>query len=79
MSTRWRERSVSLLKAVSPLLPTVLLAAHPVVSQFQHNQSEVGLPVLWKALAVAAVGGAALFVVFSLVTRQPRRSVASST
>jgi hypothetical protein len=69
-----RRRFVSLLKAVSPLLPAVLLTAYPVVSQFQHNQSEVDLQVLWKALAVAVASGAVLFVLLSLVVKRGNKA-----
>jgi hypothetical protein len=52
------------------LVPPVLLAAFPVLSLFEHNQSELGLGVLWGPLAVAVAAGAVLFAVFALVFKQ---------
>ncbi|HMJ00197.1 MAG TPA: hypothetical protein VK488_10225 [Gaiellaceae bacterium] len=58
------------MNAVSPLLSPILLAVYPVLSLFEHNQSEVDVQVLWRALALAAASGAALFVLFALAFRR---------
>jgi hypothetical protein len=58
---------MSLMRAASPLLPPILLALYPVLSLFEHNQSEIDLQVLCRALALAALSAAALFALFKLV------------
>ena len=70
MSPQLRQRRISLLRAVNPLLVPILLAAYPVLSLFEHNQTEIDLKVLWKALALAAGSAAVLFVLLSLVVKQ---------
>jgi len=65
-----RERAISLLRGLNPLLPPILLAAYPVLSLFQHNQAEVDLKVLWRSLAPAAASGAALFVLLMLLLKR---------
>ena len=70
MSTPWRERSSSTLKAVSPLLPPILLAAYPVVSLFQQNQSEIDLLVFWKALGLATASAVLAFALLKFAFRR---------
>jgi len=65
-----RERALTLLRGLNPLLPPILLAAYPVLSLFQHNQAEIDLKVLWGSLAPAAASGAALFVLFMLLLKR---------
>src|SRR3954447_13077049 len=59
-----------LLKRIGPLAPPVLFAAFPVVSLFEHNQSELALGVLWGPLAISVATGAALFAVFALLLKR---------
>ncbi len=70
MRPRLRQRSIFRLKAVSPLLGPILLAAYPVVTLFQHNQSDIDLRVLWKNLALAAASAVILFVLLRLAFRR---------
>ena len=70
MLTGRRERAISLLRGLNPLLHPILLAAYPVLSLFQHNQAEVDLKVLWRSLAPAAASGAALFVLLMLLLKR---------
>jgi hypothetical protein len=74
MKTQRGERSLAWLTGLNPLVPPILLAAFPVVSLFQHNQSEIDLNVLWRPLALSAASGAALFVLFRLVLKRGARA-----
>lgn len=58
------------MRRLSPLAHPVLLAIFPVLSLFQHNQAEIALSLVWKPLALSAVAGAALFVIFRLVLKR---------
>jgi hypothetical protein len=62
------------LKRLSPLVPAVLLAAFPVVSLFEHNQTELALDVLWVPLAISVAAGAALFAVFVVVLKRSAKA-----
>ena len=68
--------STSLFKRLGPLVPPVLFAAFPVVSLFEHNQTELALGVLWVPLAISVVAGAALFVVFVLILKRSTKASA---
>ena len=59
---------------MGPVLLPILLAAYPVLSLFQQNQSEIDPKVLFKALAVAAVAAAALFVLARLFVKRSERA-----
>src|SRR2546423_14774460 len=64
----------SLLKRLSPIVPAVLFAAFPVVSLFEHNQTELALGVLWWPLAISVATGAVLFVVFVLLLKRSAKA-----
>jgi len=59
-----------------PLVPPILFAAFPVLSLFEHNQSELALGVLWWPLAVSVATGAALFAVFALILKRGTKAAA---
>jgi hypothetical protein len=61
---------ISGLKRLSPVLPPILFAASPVLTLFEHNQSELALPVLWGPLAISVAIAAALFAVFVLLLKR---------
>src|SRR5256714_4593603 len=61
---------MSLLRRLNPLLHPILLAEYPVLSLFQHNQSEIDLNVLWSSLAPAAASAAAAFLLFRLLVKR---------
>ncbi len=58
------------------MVPPLLLAAFPVVSLFEHNQSELPLGVLWGPLAISIAAGAALFAAFALVLKRSAKAAA---
>jgi hypothetical protein len=58
------------LKRLGPLIAPVLLGAFPVVSLFEHNQTELELGVLWWPLAISVLASAGLFAVFALVLKR---------
>ncbi|MDQ2983111.1 MAG: hypothetical protein M3R70_04180 [Actinomycetota bacterium] len=74
MKTRRLERLAPVLKQLGPAVPPILLAVYPVVSLFQHNQTEIAPTVFWKAIAVAAAIGAGLFVLLRLVIKRCARA-----
>src|SRR4051812_30371805 len=55
------------LARVAALLPAVLFAAHPVLTLFQENQSELPLSVIWRPLAVTFLAAIVLCVVLGLI------------
>jgi hypothetical protein len=55
------------LRRLAPALPPILLAAYPLLSLYEQNQSELPLGVIWSPLAVAVAATVALFGAFLLV------------
>jgi hypothetical protein len=57
------------LGGVAALLPALLFAAHPVLTLFELNQSELPLSVIWSPLVVTFVATAMLYGVLMLTFR----------
>jgi hypothetical protein len=62
------------LKRLGPALPPMLFAAYPVLTLFEHNQSELALPVLWGPLVIAVATAGLLFAVFALVLKNAAKA-----
>src|SRR5947209_19113540 len=60
-----RTRLSSSLRFATGVLPAILLAAYPVVSLYQQNQSEIALGVLWPSLGLAVATAVLLFALFA--------------
>src|SRR6266550_3859411 len=74
-----RTRFSASLRFAAGVLPPILLAAYPVVSLYQQNQSEIALRVLWPSLGLAVATAVLLFALFAAVTRSAAKAgVASS-
>jgi hypothetical protein len=58
------------LLGFAALLPAVLFAAHPLLSLFEQNQTELPLSVIWSPLAVTIAAIAALYGVLMLIFRR---------
>jgi hypothetical protein len=58
------------LLGVAGLLPALLLAAHPALTLFEENQTELPLDVIWRPLGISFVATAALYSVLMLITRR---------
>jgi hypothetical protein len=65
-----------MVRRLGLLAAPILFAAFPVVSLFEHNQSELALGVLWWPLATSVVIGAALFALFALILKQSAKASA---
>jgi hypothetical protein len=61
------DRLAWVLGGVAALLPALLFAAHPVLTLFEQNQTELPLSVIWSPLAVTFVATAVLYGVMMLV------------
>jgi hypothetical protein len=57
------------LVAVAGLAPALLLVAHPPLSLFEQNQTELPLAVIWQPLGLSFAATALLYGVLALVTR----------
>ena len=63
-------RSLTVLRGLSPLVHPIFFAAFPLLSLFEHNQTEVELSVLWKPLVLCVAAGVALSGVFMLIFKR---------
>jgi hypothetical protein len=54
---------------IGALLPALLFAAHPVLTLFERNETELPLDVIWQPLGVTFAVTAALYGVLMLVTK----------
>src|SRR4051794_29662641 len=59
-----------MLRRLGPALPPLVLAAYPLLSRYQQNQTELPLRVLWSPLGIVAASTLALFGVFLLIFKQ---------
>lgn len=57
------------LRGLAALVPAVLLAAYPLLSLFEQNQTDLPLSVIWSPLAVTIASTAALYGVLMLIFR----------
>jgi hypothetical protein len=57
------------LCGIGALLPALLLAAHPPLTLFEENETELPLDVIWQPLAITFAVTAALYGVLTLVTK----------
>jgi hypothetical protein len=62
------------LKRLAPLVPPVLLAAYPLLSLFEQNETELPLRVVWSPLVVVAAVTAGLYGVLLIVLKQPMKA-----
>src|SRR6266550_2081972 len=66
------------LRRLAPALYPLLFAAFPLLSLFEHNQSEIELSVLWLPLVATTVAAVLLYGVFWLVSRRKAKAGALS-
>jgi hypothetical protein len=64
-----RDRVAPVLLGIVALLPALLLVAHPLLTLFEENQTELPLDVLWQPLGISCLIAAALYCVLLLATR----------
>jgi hypothetical protein len=64
-----RDRAKPVLWAIGGLLPALLLAAHPPLTLFEENQTELPLAVVWQPLAITFAATAVLYGLLRLITR----------
>ena len=64
-----RDRAKPVLWAIVGLLPALLLAAHPPLTLFEENQTELPLAVIWQPLGITFAVTAVLYGVLMLTTR----------
>ena len=57
------------LVGIAALLPALLLAAHPLLTLFEQNETELPLAVIWQPLGVTFAAAAVLYGVLMLITR----------
>src|SRR3954451_7000030 len=57
------------LLGIGALLPVLLLAAHPVLTLFEQNETELPLAVIWQPLGLTFAVAALLYAVLMLITR----------
>jgi hypothetical protein len=69
-----RKRAISVLAVAVPLLAAMLFSVHPLLALFAHNQSEIEITFLWWPLAICVAVAAALFGVFLLIFKNPRKA-----
>jgi hypothetical protein len=62
------------LRRFAPALYPLLFAAFPLLSLFEHNQSEIELAVLWAPLVVTVAAAALLYGVFWLIFRREAKA-----
>jgi len=65
-----------LLGRLASVLYPILFAAFPLLSLFEHNQSEIELSVLWVPLTVTVAAAAALYGVLLLDLKQDGKAAA---
>jgi len=67
----WTRRfpAMSVVAAVAGLVPALLLVAHPPLTLFEQNQTELPLAVIWQPLGLSFLATALLYGVLALVTR----------
>ena len=58
-----------ILLGVACLMPAVLFAAHPLLTLFEQNQTELPLSVIWSPLAVTIAAAAVLYGLLMLAFR----------
>ncbi|MEA2450101.1 MAG: hypothetical protein QOG63_2033 [Thermoleophilaceae bacterium] len=58
-----------LARGLGPLIPPILLAAYPLLSLFEQNQTDLPVGVIWSPLAVTVVAILVLYGVLVLVFR----------
>src|SRR3954454_18921163 len=63
------DRSKWVLIGIGALVPALLLAAHPVLTLFEQNETELPLAVIWQPLGITFAVAAVLYGVLVLVTR----------
>src|SRR4051812_37755868 len=63
------ERVKWVLVGIGGLLPALLLAAHPLLTLFEENETELPLAVIWQPLGITFAVAAVLYGVLVLVTR----------
>ena len=63
-----------MLRRFASVFHPILFAAFPLLSLFEHNQSEVELSVVWVPLALSVAGAAALYAIFLLVFRHAAKA-----
>src|SRR3954467_14873403 len=69
MARTRRFPAMSVVAAVAGLLPALLLAAHPPLTLFEQNQTELPLDVIWQPLGITFAAAAVLYGVVMLVAR----------
>src|SRR3954447_9726801 len=57
------------LVGIAALLPALLLAAHPLLTLFEQNETELPLAVIWQPIGISCLVAALLYGVLLLVTR----------
>ncbi len=62
------------MRRLYPVAHPILFAAYPLLSLFEHNQSEIELGVLWRPLAICVASAAALYLVFMLVLKSATKA-----
>src|SRR5438094_3230381 len=67
------------LRRLAPALYPLLFAAFPLLSLFEHNQSEIELAVLWVPLIVTVAAAAGLYALLCLVVRRDAAKAAALT
>lgn len=65
-----RSRVKWVLWGIGALLPALLFAAHPVLTLFEQNETELPLDVIWQPLGITFAVTAVLYGVLMLVTRR---------
>src|SRR3954467_1136085 len=63
------DRAQWALVGIGALLPALLLAAHPGLTLFEENETELPLAVIWQPLGMSFAVAAVLYGVLVLVTR----------
>jgi hypothetical protein len=64
-----KDRVKWVLNGIGALLPALLLAAHPPLTLFEENETELPLDVIWQPLGITFAVTAALYGVLVLVTK----------
>jgi hypothetical protein len=63
------DRVKSVLAAAAALVPALLLVAHPPLTLFEQNQTELPLAVIWQPLGLSCLATALLYGLLALVMR----------
>lgn len=64
-----QDRVKWVLWGIGALFPALLLAAHPPLTLFEQNETELPLDVIWQPLGITFAATAALYCVLMVVTR----------